>query len=377
MPLNSPISVLIVDNITADCNAMVRAVAMFDNANVVGRTVTLEDAYAKVSSLKPDLIILSYELPGFHLDYTLTRLKSLSPGIEIILVSEKHRTTSESSLKALELGAMYFIKKPKESLPEVLIQYYYKYFRPVINLYTISRNHREIRNAAARTKSTQSSSPELPKKIIRSAIRSDFALMAVGSSLGGPEALKHFIPELPADFPLPIVITQHMPEGFTATMASVLDEISPLIVREARGGEILRPGYAYIAPGGKHLIVKRDAFGGSGKHALTLDDGPMVHGCRPSVDVMFNSIADNVGGNILAVVLTGMGSDGCEGVRNMKKNGKCFCITQDEATSVVYGMPAVVYKAGLSDMSLPLDNIPTKVNDLARAKSPMVPRPST
>jgi len=160
-------------------------------------------------------------------------------------------------------------------------------------------------------------------------------------------------------------------------MAGVLDEQSPLIVREARGGEILRPGYVYIAPGGKHLLVRKAGGNSSGKYILALDTGPMVHGCRPSVDVMFNSIADSVTGNVLAVVLTGMGYDGTEGVRNMKKSGKCYCITQDQATSVVYGMPAAVYKAGLSDLSLAIHNIPVKVNELARAKSPMTARPTS
>lgn len=377
MPLNSPISILIVDNITADANAMVEAVKMFPNVTVIGRVASLDDTYTKTSTQKPDLLILSYELPGFHLDYTLTRLKSLSPETEIVLVSESHRTTSETSLKALELGAMYFIKKPKESSTEGGAPYYYKYFRPVINLYTVSRNTREVRDTAARNKINRNPDTERPQIVIRSAVRSDFDLLAVGSSLGGPEALKRFIPNLPADFPIPVVITQHMPEGFTATMAGVLDEQSPLIVREARGGEILRPGYVYIAPGGKHLLVRKAGGNSSGKYILALDTGPMVHGCRPSVDVMFNSIADSVTGNVLAVVLTGMGYDGTEGVRNMKKSGKCYCITQDQATSVVYGMPAAVYKAGLSDLSLAIHNIPVKVNELARAKSPLTSRPTS
>ncbi len=369
MPLNSPITVLIIDNITADCSAMVEAMGMFPNVRIAGRIATLDDTFSKTAALKPDLIVISYELPGFDLDNGLTRLKRLSPDTEIVLVSEEHRTTSESSLKALELGAMYFIKKPKESAPESRAQYYNKYFRPVINLYTVSRNTREVRNTAAKNKVNRPvKADNRPQVTVRSAIRSDFTLLAAGSSLGGPEALKRFIPKLPPDFPLPVVITQHMPEGFTATMAGVLDEMSTLIVREARGGEILRPGYVYIAPGGKHLLVKRNRSI-SGGYILVLDDGPMVHGCRPSVDVMFNSIADSIAGNVMAVVLTGMGSDGCDGVRAMKANGKCYCITQNEATSVVYGMPGAVSKAGLSDMSLALDNIASKVNDLARSKS--------
>lgn len=366
MPLDSPIRVLVVDGDSDHRNAMDKAMSRFPQARLVGRAGFLQETYQKIETLKPDLVILDYELPGFHLDFTLNRIQKIRPEIEIVLVSEKHRTTSESSLKALELGAMYFIKKPGPKNTETLENYYYKYFRPVINLFAISRNTREIHNSSVRITRNIPGMKTKPVTPIRSKVNSGFVILAIGSSLGGPEALKKVIPALPGNLPFPVVMTQHMPQGFTATLAQLLDEKSELIVREARGGEILRPGYAYLAPGGKHLLIKRDALGKTGQFAAVLDNGPLVHGCRPSVDVMFNSIAENVPGNILAVILTGMGEDGRDGLFKMKKDGRCYCITQDEATAVVYGMPGVVYRAGLSDMSLPLEKIAIRVAEMAR-----------
>ncbi len=369
MPLNTPISILIADSTSLDRNAMADAIRQYSQIKAVTVAASLEEVFQKIPIFKPDILILEYEMPNFQPEKSIPRLKTISPTAEIVLVSRFHRTTSEESLKALELGAMYFLKKPKENDLEITTIYYEKFFRPVINLYTISRNTKEIHRTTALTRSAVFVDNTPPAKPLRSNVRGDFVLLAVGASLGGPEALKRFIPLLPADFPLPIVVTQHMPEGFTATLAGAINEKSQLVMQEAHSGEIIKPGRVYLAPGGKHMLIRKDALGKSSSYAIMLDSGPPVHGCRPSVDVMFNSIAENVPGNILTVVLTGMGEDGRDGVRKMKEAGRCYCITQDEATCVVYGMPAAVVKAGLSDMALSIHNIPIRVNEMARARS--------
>ncbi len=363
------ISIFIVDSHRDDLLAMNEALSNFPQIKVIGKATKWNDTLVRLGMIIPDIIVIEYELPDLNLKQAISQLRNISPGIEVVLVSEKHRTTSETSLEALELGAMYFIRKPVDAEKGERVQYYQKYFRPVINLYTVNKNTRTVKASTQKTRAVSLLRPPAAKTL-RSSISNDFSLLAVGSSLGGPEALKNFIPFLPADFPLPVVMVQHMPAGFTTSLANALDEKSPLIIREARGGDILRPGYIYLAPGGRHLSVRHDSLNkNSGNYVCTLSDSPPLHGCRPSVDILFNSLAENYEGNIIAVILTGMGEDGRDGVRAMKEKGNCFCITQDEATSVVYGMPAAVVQAGLSDLSLPLQGIAARVNEMARRRS--------
>jgi two-component system chemotaxis response regulator CheB len=372
---NGLISIFIVDSHRDDLLAMNEALSNFPQIKVIGKATKWSDTLARIGMIIPDIIVIEYELPDLNLKQAILQLRSISPGIEVVLVSEKHRTTSETSLEALEMGAMFFIRKPIDAEKGERVQYYQKYFRPVINLYAVNKNTRTVKASTQKNRAVPLSRPPAAKTL-RSSILNDFSLLAVGSSLGGPEALKNFIPLLPADFPLPVVMVQHMPAGFTTSLANTLDEKSPLIIREARGGDKLRSGYIYLAPGGRHLTIRHDSLNKtSGEYVCVLADSPPLHGCRPSVDILFNSLAENYDGNIIAVILTGMGEDGRDGVRAMKEKGNCYCITQDEATSVVYGMPAAVVQAGLSDLSLPLQAIAARVNEMARRKSTIPAQP--
>ena len=372
MSFDSPIRIIVADYNAVDRNTISKAINQFAQTDVISRVNNLNDIPDKISSLKPDILILDLEIPGLRLGLFLPKLKNLHPELEIVLVSSKHRTSSESSLKALELGAMYFIKKPSRSNPGNHLEYYQKYFRPVINLYSVTRTARKVRASNLNGISTLAQTPEKLISDKQSKRLNNYKILAVGSSLGGPEALKKLIPGLPANFPLPVVITQHMPAGFTATLAETLDERSSLIVREARGAEIIRPGYAYLAPGGYHMLIKKCLLQNKTDYIIYLDNGPEIHGCRPSVDTMLNSLAESMAGNVLAVILTGMGEDGRDGVQNLKQAGKCLCVTQDEASSVVYGMPGSVYKAGLSDLSVSIDNMSAKVDELVRIKPAVI-----
>ena len=162
-------------------------------------------------------------------------------------------------------------------------------------------------------------------------------------------------------------MVQHMPPYFTASLAEHLDQRSKLLVHEGRDGEPILPGHVYIAPGGKHMVVRQRPSSDAGLPApiIGLNENPPEHSCRPSVDVLFRSMAAHFDGNMLAVVMTGMGSDGCEGVRAMKRRG-CLCLTQTEASCVIYGMPLAVDEAGLSDEQVPLDRIADRMDRLAR-----------
>jgi two-component system chemotaxis response regulator CheB len=186
-------------------------------------------------------------------------------------------------------------------------------------------------------------------------------LVAIGASTGGPNALAAVLPALPADFPVPIVIVQHMPPVFTRSMADRLNAQAAIGVSEATAGESLQAGHAYVAPGDFHMTLGRDAVGAK----LRLHQGPPENSCRPAVDVLFRSVAESFGGRVLAVILTGMGKDGLNGCQNLRDAGAQI-LAQDEATSVVWGMPGFVARSGLADQVLPLDRMASEITRRAR-----------
>ena len=185
-------------------------------------------------------------------------------------------------------------------------------------------------------------------------------LVVIGSSTGGPQALQTVITALPEDFPCPVVVVQHMPAGFTNALAGRLHGVSSVTVREALDGDVLAPGCVYIAPGSHHLRIRQEG----GIRRIALSDEPPVGNHRPAVNVMYDSVA-HLGKDIVAVILTGMGCDGREGMRKIKENGG-YCIAQDEATCVVYGMPKSVIEAGLADEICPLPQIAEAIEAAVR-----------
>ena len=200
------------------------------------------------------------------------------------------------------------------------------------------------------------------KKVLtpRGAPRAQMRLVVIGSSTGGPQALQTVITGLPKNFPCPVVIVQHMPAGFTGALAQRLHGVAQVNVREAQDGELLEAGCVYIAPGSYHLRIRHE----SGVRRIALSDEPPVGNHRPAVNVMYESVA-HLGKDVVAVILTGMGSDGREGMREIKKNGG-YCIAQDEKTCVVYGMPKSVIDAGLADEICPLPQIARAIEAAVR-----------
>ena len=187
-------------------------------------------------------------------------------------------------------------------------------------------------------------------------------MLAIGSSTGGPDALTVVVPQLPADLAIPVALVQHMPPKFTRRLAQQLDRLSALEVVEAEEGMALEPGRLLIAPGGFHMQFKRNGI----RVEVALDEGPRVNSCRPAVDVMFRSAVETFGGGVLGLVLTGMGADGLEGARQIVASGG-EVLVQDEATSVVWGMPGAVARAGLASAEVPLPIVPTVLNARCRA----------
>jgi len=362
---NASVKVLVIDKLARYREIFRLALVSLEGVEVAGMASDESSAIARIKDLKPDLGVLDFDIAESGTAVLIGKLKNINPDLEIILVSGKHRTSATSSVKALDMGAMYFVRKPEGNSSTEDVAFFRKYFEPVINLFRVHRMSVNINRAASFRYDNLSS-----RRIIngggRIKIPDRFDILAVGSSLGGPEALGRFIPRLPANFPIPVVVAQHMPTGFTTMMSTNLDNKSRLIVKEAQSGDNIRPGHVYVAPGGKHLKI---VPGAPGIYQAAISDTRAVNGCKPSVDVLFLSLAKNFNGNILAVILTGMGSDGLVGVRTMKQMNKCFCITQDEQSCVVYGMPAMIDNAGLSDLSLPIDKISDSVVRLVSKKS--------
>nr|WP_320134124.1 chemotaxis response regulator protein-glutamate methylesterase [uncultured Holophaga sp.] len=319
-------------------------------------------ALARMEQSPADLVLLDVEMPEMGGLETLEHLRQRWPETDVVMVSGANLSSAEVTVQALEQGAMDFIRKPEGSDPEASRQELRDKLRPLIRHISTRKN--------MRSSTAPPPSPPLPAAQAipqRSApARGQMEVVGIGVSTGGPNALAEVIPLLPADFPLPILIVQHMPPNFTASLAEHLDKRSRLRVVEATEGEPILPGRVYIAPGGRHMVVRRHAPApGSFQRIIGLNEAPPENSCRPSVDVLFRSMAAQFDSPVLAVIMTGMGNDGCEGVRTLKRRG-CHCLTQSEETCVVYGMPLAVDEAGLSDEQVPLRSIAARLERLAR-----------
>lgn len=324
-------------------------------------------ALSKIPQLKPDLVTLDIEMPELDGLGTLREIRKTHPRLPVIMFSTLCERGAMKTLEALSLGATDYVTKPSnvggvsismerirdELLPKV---------RHFGSLSAGIITPPSARPAPAAT-------PAPPRRVTPSTLAERVDVVAIGISTGGPNALADLFPVFDKGFPVPIVLVQHMPPFFTKLLAERLAAKSNLSVRECEGGEVLRPGEAWIAPGGRHMVVKKAAAGMS----LALNDQPPENSCRPAVDVLFRSVAETYGRHALAVVMTGMGKDGLDGCGHIKRAGGRVLI-QDEASSVVWGMPGFVARDGLADDILPLSRlghaIQEAVNSFRRSTAP-------
>jgi two-component system chemotaxis response regulator CheB len=342
------IKVLIVDDSALIRSVMNEIVSNQPDMEVVGVAPDPIVARELIKQTNPDVLTLDVEMPRMDgLDF-LEKLMRLRP-MPVVMVSSLTERGSEITLRALELGAVDFVTKPKLSIQSGMREY--------AELITD-----KIRAAAkARVKPRTVSHHEPGKEhgtalpLIRNPLTSSEKLIIIGASTGGTEAIKEFLMQMPSDCP-GILITQHMPEGFTRSFAKRLDGLCKITVQEAQGGERVLPGHAFIAPGHSHLQLAR-----SGANYVTqLDQGPPVNRHRPSVDVLFESAARCAGKNAVGVILTGMGKDGAAGMLTMKNAG-AYNFAQDEATCVVFGMPREAIAVGATHEVGPLQALPSMV----------------
>lgn len=344
--------VLVVDDSAFMRKLITDFLSEHDQIHVVGTARNGADALRKIEVLNPDVVTLDVEMPVMNGLETLENIMIKCPR-PVIMLSSTTKDGAENTIVSLQYGAFDFIPKPSGSIS--------------LDLYKIKE---ELKNKVILAKSANLKKLDhelLPKtnyyskidsKIDKKSILFDRkrlcqSIVCIGTSTGGPRALQHVLTKLPSDINAPIFIVQHMPPGFTQSLANRLDSISSIEVKEAVNGEVVKNGTAYIAPGGSHMkIVKSGAT-----LTIKIDQTDIRNGHRPSVDVLFESISELKDYRKIAVIMTGMGSDGSEGLIKMKSNGFVKAISESEATSVVYGMPKSAVATNLVDRIVNVEEI--------------------
>lgn len=322
---------------------------------VVGVAHNGKDAVEKTAQLSPDLLTMDVNMPVMDGLEALAIIMKEHP-LPVVMISSMTKTGAEATLRALELGAVDFISKVSgtvSSIADIQNEILEKCRAAAAANWRIS--------AKGKSMPVEVEEPPVPKVRPAELMSSPFSknipgtgqqrLVAIGTSTGGPRALQQVITQLPADLPCGVVVVQHMPPGFTKSLSERLDSLSKVKVKEAEDNDLIEPGHVYIAPGNYHMQVKNQ----SGLLRISLNQEPPLASHRPSVDVLFDSVA-SVGRRLTAVIMTGMGSDGARGMQKIKSAGG-YVIAEDESTSVVYGMPKAVVDLGIADKVLPLPYI--------------------
>lgn len=335
------IKVLVVDD-SALIRALLKEIIASDPELVlVGQAPDAYVAKDMIMQCQPDVITLDIEMPRMDGLTFLEKIMKARP-TPVVMISSLTERGAEATLRAMELGAIDFVAKPRLGIREGMTEYAEE----------ICQKLKDASRARLIKRTAPAPGSENP---LRAGSRLPFAgtekILAIGASTGGTEAIKEVLLDMPADSP-GIVITQHMPAGFTRTFAERLDRLTRLNVMEARGGERILPGQAYIAPGGRHLLVVRSGA----NYETRLADSEPVWRHRPAVDPMFESLAECAGQNVVAALLTGMGKDGARGLLAIRASGG-YTFAQDEATSVIYGMPKEAVNLGAAEEILPLQEI--------------------
>ena len=359
------IRVLVVDDAVVVRQLITKILSQDSDLEVVGVAANGRIALAKIPQVNPDLVILDIEMPEMDGLETLKAIRKTYPVLPVIMFSAVTERGAAATLDALALGAMDYVTKPAHTSREAAVQYIQEQLPPKIKALCPNRVDQSMPSVKPLTTQT---SPPLKRSIGDSLTAADRAMdrqtrdrnridiIAIGVSTGGPNALTHLLSAFPADLPVPIVIAQHMPPLFTQRLAERLASQCQIPVREGVTGDILKPGQAWLAPGNFHMGVERH-------HTLVqirTHQAPPENSCRPAVDVLFRSAAKLYGPGVLGIVLTGMGQDGLHGCQCIHEAGGQILV-QDEATSVVWGMPGIVANAGLADRVMPLNELAGEV----------------
>jgi two-component system chemotaxis response regulator CheB len=358
---HEPLRVMVVDDSVVIRGLISRWIEAEPDMMVAASLRTGLDAVSQVERANPDVVVLDIEMPGLDGISALPQLLAKKPDLIIIMASTLTRRNAEISFKAMSLGAADYIPKP-ESTREIAAADIFKHdlIQKIRNLTAKRRRPMVTAPPLAPHEPTLAQAtpaPAQPAPLLRPFGPLHPRVLLIGSSTGGPQALMTLVAGIaPVIDTVPVLITQHMPPTFTTILAEHLARVAGRPVQEGVHEEAVKPGRIYIAPGGRHMRVVRKGIGG----VIALDDGPPVNFCKPAVDPLFTSAIDIWQGGILAVILTGMGSDGMRGGKQIVAAGGSV-IAQDEATSVVWGMPGAAAQAGICAAVLPLQQIAPKL----------------
>ncbi|MGX1900363.1 two-component system chemotaxis response regulator CheB [Thermolongibacillus altinsuensis] len=317
---------------------------------VIGTARNGQEALRKIEELKPDVVTLDVEMPIMDGLETLKHIMQQHP-LPVVMISSTTREGAENTILALQYGAVDFIAKPSGAISLDL----YKIKDQIVEKVLLA-SHANLQCMKRKSKIPIPPQKQYSKIESNEPIKTNTTkkkIVCIGTSTGGPRALQHVLSKLPETINAPILIVQHMPKGFTKSLASRLDSICRIRVKEAEDGELIQKGTAYIAPGGQHLQVKKIGM----SLAVHLDESPARNGHRPSVDVMFESLCTLADYEKIAVIMTGMGSDGTEGLKQLKASGNTKVIAESAESSVVFGMPKSAIAANVTDEVVHLDKI--------------------
>jgi len=379
-----PLNCIVVDDSLIFRKVMRDSLKQLPEINIVDIASDGIIAIKKICEHHPDLITLDVEMPGCDGLDVLQEIRRRSIDSDVIMVSSHTGRSADATTRSLALGAFDYVLKPDTGSPTENLRELVTELAPKVEAIRKRRargasvanqpltNNRLADSRTCTYPNTNSTSlpptkfphnPGIragsPVQRSKSAVETSAAaveVIVIGVSTGGPSALREILPKLPADLAVPILIVQHMPPLFTASLARDLNDVSKINICEATHRQAIKPGTVYIAPGGSHMRVA----GAQGNHFIEITDDPPVRACRPSVDYLFESTAKVYGASALAIVLTGMGNDGTAGCRAISTRGGRI-IAQDEASSTVYGMPRQVIEAGLAERAEPLQNIATTI----------------
>ncbi len=389
---NEPLSVLVVDDSALMRNLISRIINSVPDLTVCGTAMNGAFALQKIPRLNPDILVLDIEMPEMNGIEFLTERRERGITVPVIILSSMAKSGAQITMDALSLGASDFLMKPSGSISEdihtvgdqligMVRAYGAEYRRRQGGAPpTISDKHKPTHDGAVPGKSldvettqqgtTSSTAPTsvapariVPEKIKPEAAPGVLEIIAIGVSTGGPNALRKVLADIDADLNLPIIVVQHMPPGFTTEFAKSLNRLSPLEVKEAEEGDLIKPGRVLIAPGNKHITVEKKRLAATAH----LNDDPPRNGHRPSADVLFASVAEHYGNRSLAVIMTGMGRDGAEELGTIYRKGG-ITLGQDEASSIVYGMPRVAFERGFVGRQVSLDDMAKTINQIAQER---------
>ena len=352
--MNDKIKVLVVDDSAFMRKSLSMLIESDPKIEVIATAVDGLDGLNKVKNLRPDIVTLDIEMPKMDGLTALKHIMKQSP-TPVLMVSSLTKEGAESTLKALELGAVDFIPKASSFVSVAIADIKEDLIKKIKTFARKKSLVNRVNNLSGR--STRPAGNVGASNVVKPLPPMKYNALAMGISTGGPISLQKIVPVLSSNISVPVFIVQHMPPKFTASLAQRLNSMSSLEVKEAENNEVVRKGVVYIAKGGFHMIVKKVGI----NIVIETSEMPKEHLHKPSVDVLFDSIEKVYGKNTLSVIMTGMGKDGLEGVKKIKSVGG-HCIAQNEDTCVVYGMPRAIVENGLADTIAPLEEIPTIIN---------------